>query len=77
MSYIIREMKHNQMPNRVWVEVVALFDDGPFKVAVEPEVVEGMGAWCDEHRMGTRMSYDQFVFKNQEELTLFLLRWTV
>ena len=76
MSYIIREMIHNKMPDRIWVEVVALFDDGPFKVAVEQEIVENMQAWCTENRCGVRMSYDQFLFKNQEELTMFLLRWT-
>lgn len=32
--------------------------------------------WCQEHNCGRRISYDQFVFKNQQQMTMFLLRWS-
>lgn len=31
--------------------------------------------WCQEHNCGRRTSYDQFVFKNQQQITMFLLKW--
>ena len=31
--------------------------------------------WCEESRCGRRMAFDQFYFKNEGEVTAFLLRW--
>lgn len=32
--------------------------------------------WCDENNCGRRTSYDTFQFRNQQEITIFLLRWS-
>jgi len=32
--------------------------------------------WCQEHRCGQRTSFDTWRFRNDEEITLFLLRWS-
>jgi len=32
--------------------------------------------WCVENRCGVRVSFDQFEFRNQDELAFFLLKWT-
>jgi len=32
--------------------------------------------WCDENDCGRRTSYDTFQFRNQQEITAFLLRWS-
>ena len=38
-------------------------------------LLESMTLWCKESRVGRRMAWDQFYFKNQEQVNLFLLRW--
>jgi hypothetical protein len=32
-------------------------------------------AWCIAHSCGVRTSFDTFKFKNQKEISMFLLRW--
>jgi hypothetical protein len=32
-------------------------------------------AWCTENQCGVRISFDEFKFKDGEEISLFLLRW--
>lgn len=32
--------------------------------------------WCEQTQCGTRMSYDMWRFRDKQQLTLFLLRWT-
>ena len=31
--------------------------------------------WCNEYNCGKQVNFKQISFKNQEELTMFLLRW--
>jgi hypothetical protein len=31
--------------------------------------------WCNTHQCGKRVNLQAFSFKNQEEITMFLLRW--
>lgn len=33
-------------------------------------------AWCKQHDCGTRYSSDTFCFRNEQEITMFLLRWS-
>lgn len=32
--------------------------------------------WCTVHRCGRRISFDLFQFRNEAEITMFLLRWS-
>ena len=32
--------------------------------------------WCVANKCGVRMSFDTFKFRNEKELTMFLLRWS-
>jgi len=32
--------------------------------------------WCTENENGWRTSYDTFKFRNKEQLTMFILRWS-
>lgn len=32
--------------------------------------------WCTENNCGRRVSFDTFQFRNQREITMFLLRWS-
>ena len=40
------------------------------------QVIPQMTEWCAENECGYRTSYDTFKFRNQEQLTMFLLRWS-
>jgi len=31
--------------------------------------------WCEETECGRRISFDQFEFKSQDQILMFLLRW--
>ena len=39
------------------------------------EDLEKVQAWTEEHKCGTRMSYNQWRFKNEMEITFFLMVW--
>jgi hypothetical protein len=32
--------------------------------------------WCVENKCGVRTSFDTFKFRNEDELTFFLLKWS-
>lgn len=32
--------------------------------------------WCEKHKCGTRISFDMIRFKNQKEMSMFLLKWS-
>jgi hypothetical protein len=38
--------------------------------------LDKVGEWCYEHKCGRRTSYDTFKFRNEKDMTAFLLRWT-
>lgn len=40
----------------------------------EKELVE-IQQWCEQNHCGRRTSFDMFKFRNQKEMTVFLLRW--
>ena len=41
----------------------------------EPEM-DVIQAWCTENDCGRRMSYDEFRFRNEQEIIQFLLVWS-
>jgi hypothetical protein len=43
-------------------------------VLIESQLEE-MGQWCHEYNCGTRTSYDMFKFRNEKDITAFLLKW--
>jgi hypothetical protein len=45
---------------------------GPSEGEYFADIVE----WCQTNNCGTRTSYDTFKFKNEKEMTMFLLRWS-
>lgn len=65
---------------RIWVEITVGFDTEVFQeplftVPDESQLRE-IHVWCTENQCGRRMSYDQFVFNNEKELSMFMLRWS-
>ena len=41
----------------------------------EEDFVE-IANWCDENHCGRRTAYHMFQFRNEKEMTVFLLRWS-
>lgn len=64
---------------RIWVEVYLwgenVFHREPFTTLPTESQLADMQIWCHEHACGRRMSFQQFVFKNEKELNMFMLRW--
>jgi len=42
----------------------------------DKHVIPRMTEWCEENECGYRTSYDTFKFRNEEQLTMFILRWS-
>lgn len=38
--------------------------------------LEKMAAWCLDNDCGYRSSYNEFKFRNKEQMTMFILRWS-
>lgn len=65
--------------NKVWAEITIGFDTVPFRdplmaLPTDEQLAE-IQQWCVEHKCGVRMSYQQFVFNNEKELNMFMLKW--
>lgn len=43
---------------------------------IDKDILEEIQAWCQDNNCGKRMSYDMFMFRNQKEKTMFLLKWS-
>ena len=37
--------------------------------------LDQVGQWCYENHCGHRTSYDTFKFRNEKDMTAFLLKW--
>jgi hypothetical protein len=63
----------------VWIELAVGFDTEPFQDPLQmepaPRQMEEIQKWCQEHKCGIRMSFDQIVFRTEAELDMFMLRW--
>ena len=42
---------------------------------VREQDMDLIGQWCRENDCGRRMSFDQFRFETESQVTAFLLRW--
>lgn len=40
------------------------------------ELIDEIAEWCKDNDCGKRMSFNQFKFRTEEELTMFMLRWS-
>ena len=62
--------------NYHWLQCGMFADSKPmeFKMVTEADL-DQVGAWCQDNNCGQRMSFDQFRFRTEAEVTAFLLRW--
>ena len=61
------------------VRVIETFDEHDVNTIgdlSDDQVIPQMTKWCEENECGNRTSYDTFKFRNQEQLTMFILRWS-
>lgn len=35
-----------------------------------------MAEWCEENKCGHRTSYNEFKFRNKDQMIMFILRWS-
>lgn len=64
--------------NRIKVRVLSDSSEhwvNTFADLVESDMLADMGKWCEENECGYRTSYNEFKFRNREQLTMFILRW--
>ena len=45
-------------------------------IGIGEDEMDPVQAWCEENNCGVRVSFDQFRFRNKQEITMFLLRWS-
>lgn len=58
------------------VSLTARVSESSWLVGIGENDIEPIQQWCEENDCGKRVSFDQFQFRNKQELTMFLLRWS-
>ena len=43
---------------------------------LRPDLFDRIGRWCSETGCGRRTAYNEFTFREEKQITLFLLRWS-
>ena len=52
------------------------YDHGPVtQTGLREPDLEPIQEWCIHNRCGCRTSFEQFRFRNEQEITMFLLKW--
>lgn len=52
------------------------YDHGPItQTGLREHNLEPVQEWCMHNRCGRRTSFDTFKFRNEAELSMFLLKW--
>ena len=63
-------------PKGIWLRVQLAYEHGAVTpTGLREEMLIPVQEWSDEHDCGQRMSFDLWRFRNQKEVTAFLLRW--
>ena len=53
------------------------YDHGPVtQTGLKDYDLDPIQEWCVYNRCGRRISFEQFQFRNEQELTMFLLKWS-
>ena len=59
-----------------WFQVSCLYEHGAVTpTGLREQDLVHVQQWCVENHCGTRMSFDQWRFDNESQVTAFLLRW--
>jgi hypothetical protein len=53
------------------------YDHGPItQTGLRDHDLDPIQEWCVQNRCGRRTSFEQFRFRNEQEVTMFLLKWS-
>jgi hypothetical protein len=80
-----KTMREQYTPKIKWqrlpgLKLQAYTDDvGPrgFERGLNESDMDPIQAWSEECRCGVRMSFNVWKFKNEKQITMFLIRWSV
>ena len=60
----------------ITLECQALYENGAVTMTgLREETFVEIANWCSEHNCGKRMAWNQFQFKSEKQVTMFLLKW--
>lgn len=60
----------------IWLRVQLGYDHGAVTpTGLSEHMLYPVQEWCETTKCGKRMSFDLFQFRNDEEVTAFLLKW--
>jgi hypothetical protein len=64
-------------PGGLWLRVQLGYEHGAVTpTGLSEHMLIPVQEWCQENNCGRRMSFDLWQFRDQEEVTAFLLKWT-
>jgi len=53
------------------------YDHGPItQTGLRSHDLDPVQEWCVENKCGRRIAFEMFKFRNEQEVTMFLLRWS-
>lgn len=73
VNIVARKITH---PQYRFIAEISLFEPG----TTEPyfpsdELTDEILSWCKQAKLGRRVSYDMWTFRNEQEMMAFILRW--
>ena len=71
-----RRIQWHPGPRRHSLRASGEIQPGGGETGISEADMDPVQAWCREHDCGRRLSFDIFQFRDQQEITLFLLRWS-
>lgn len=71
----IKWIRHN---NSLQAHLASSTDDEEknFIYLLKEEDIDPIQEWSEQHNCGKRTSFDTFKFKNEKEITMFLMKWS-
>lgn len=72
------DKKITWIPAEEKFSLAARLETDPFRwlVGIGEHDMDPIQTWCEENNCGKRTSFDTFCFRNQQEMSLFLLKWS-
>ena len=58
------------------LRAMAITESDQLEIWITEDDMEQVANWCQANDCGRRTSYDMFSFRNNTEVTMFLLRWS-
>jgi len=69
-------MKWNRLENKMVLKAVIEQNYSNPGLWEQNNLMEEIADWCDQNHCGSWYAYDMFKFRNEKEITMFLLKWS-